>query len=159
MPSTDSRVYCNVSMSNATPYVTELSRDEIFNKMHGFSHSKIRVTQKLIREQFIRSSINTDCREWTQSCVPCQRSKVTRHVTTPLEKYSLLQELFEHLRVDLVSPLQVSHGHRYCLISTDRFTHSPQVIPMEEITAEATANASLGSWIARFEIPLKITTD
>lgn len=77
----DRGIYCDVAGDALRPYVPQPLRRNIFNSLHGLSHPGIRATKKLITKRFIWPSINKDCKNWARQCIPCQRCKITRHVS------------------------------------------------------------------------------
>ncbi len=84
IPSSPNTIVCDFSRGNPRPYVPKSSRRMVFESLHNLSHPGIRALQKLITQRFIWPGINKDIREWTKSCIRCQRAKVNRHTVTPL---------------------------------------------------------------------------
>ena len=96
---------------------------------------------------------------WARCCLPCQRSKVHRHTKAPLSKFEPTSRPFEHVHIDLVGPLPSSQGFTYLLTAADRFTRWLEAVPIKEIDTYTIARAYMQNWVARFGVPLHMTSD
>ena len=146
-------------MGSPRPLVPATMRREVFDVVHGLSHPGTNATVKIMKARFVWHGLAKDVRDWARGCVACQSAKVQRHNRAPMHKFEKPTARFSHVHVDLVGPLPTSKGYSHLLTVVDRFTRWPEAIPLSRIDAASVGHAFALHWVARFGVPVDITSD
>ncbi len=96
---------------------------------------------------------------WAKQCVACQTAKIHKHVHAPLQQFDVPHRRFDHIHVDLVGLLPTSQGFTHLVTVVDRFFRWPEALPLTDTSVPSCAQALIFHWIARFGVPLDITSD
>ena len=108
-----SKLLCDTSMGPPRPVLPSSWTRNVFDKIHGLSHSGVRPTQKAIAQRFVWNGMKRYIRKWCKECPDCQASKIHRHTRSPLTERLPPSDRFCSLHVDLVGPLPESQGMTY----------------------------------------------
>ena len=153
-------VWCDMSTGVVRPLVAPGQRQHVFNSVHQLAHAGTRATSRMLSSRFVWPHMATDIKELCRQCVACQRGKVVRHVKTEEEKIAIPKQRFSHVHVDIVGPWPTTkEGYRYLLTIIDRSTRWFEVAPLQSVTSELVLDAFVTTWVARYGVPAKITTD
>lgn len=152
-------IVCDLSGEILRPFVPLILRKRIFNLLHNPAHPSAKVTYKVIAKSYVWTGMNRDVREWCRNCVACQKSKVSRHTVLLPSHFIALENRFQHVHIDIIGPLPICDGYRYCLTAIDRFSRWPEAFPLKNIEATTICRAFMDGWVSRFGSPRTITTD
>ena len=139
--------------------VPEDFRRKAFDLFHSLSYFGIKGTQKLISRKYTWPGMKADVKQWCLSCVACQQSKIQRHPMSPLQGFVPISQKFQHIHVDIVSPLPSSCDHTYLLTIVDRFSRWFKALPLRDISAKSFADAFVLHFVARYGAPATLTAD
>lgn len=159
IPNVNVTVLCDTSTGRTRPFIPMGYRQTVFEKVHSLSHPGVRASTKLISDRFVWPNMKKNIKQWVQTCIACQKSKIQRHTRSALEKYIAPNNRFEHVNIDIVGPLPPSGNYKYILTMIDRFSRWPEAAPMVDQTAATVAKTFVETWIARFGCPAKISVD
>ena len=150
---------CDVSLEHPRPIVPRTFQRQVFEAIHNLAHPGRKSTVKLVANKFVWHGVKKQVNKWAQECLACQTSKIQSHVRSPVIKIPVPAKKFSHIHVDLVGPLPPSEGFTHLLTIIDRTTRWPEAIPIVQTSTTYCAIALIRHWIARFGVPLDMTSD
>lgn len=163
----DKIILCDISTPYPRPFVPVSIRKNIFSSLHDISHPGNKATIKLIKARYFWPYMDKSIKEWCAECIYCQRSKIHKHVHSPIQNFVLPSERFQSVHLDIVGPLPAvqnrndsySSPYKYLLTMIDRSTRWLEAYPLSNITASNVAHAFVEGWVSRFGVPLHVITD
>lgn len=150
-------VACTPFQGKNRPIVPARLRRSIFEQIHNIAHPGQKNTLYAIRSRYYWPNMTKQIREWQKTCIKCQRSKIHRHVKSPVKAFPP-SEKFEHIHTDIVE-LCESNGFKYACSIIDRWTKWIEIIPIKDMKAETIARAIFDNWICRYGVPYRFTSD
>jgi len=151
---TDVILYYDTSTPQPRPFITTPFRRQVYNTLHGLSHSGANATVKLVSQWFLWPGVGKDCPAWTRACTPCQRSTVNAAREDPSRE-------FQPPAGSFFSCAYRTGRAAACLVwlpvlsGIDRYTHWPEALPLSEITAASVAKAFVSVWLLVSTVPSK----
>lgn len=140
---------CDISTGSPRPVVPRNWKWVMFDTIHSLSHPGTKASQRLVAAKFVWQGLKKDVRDWANTCVKCQRTKIHRHIKAPLRQFEVPEQRFDHVNIDLVGPLPPSKGYIHLLtwVSMGHAGHQngakgrPSVLPRRASLWPTTAGA------------------
>ena len=128
------------------PYVPSNLRKMLFDTFHRLHHPGPDITAKKMASKYYWSGMTQQIKSWASECDVCQRSKAKPTINPPMDNRPVSYPKFQDIQVDVVGPLEESHGFKYLLTVICRSTNWFVAAPMKEANAETCAEAFDMHW-------------
>ena len=103
--------------------------------------------------------MQSDISRWCKECIPCQVSKVTKHMVPELREIPVPARWFTEVKLHIVGPLPLSQGFCYLLTVIDRNMRWLEVTKLDNITTTTVVSGFLRTWVSRYGVPVTMVTD
>ena len=131
---------------------------KIMQHYHTLGHLGIKATQRLIQSRFVFKQMNAKVRDFVRSCTNCQRTKIDRHINSPISSVPMPNQRFERVNVDIAGPFPHSLGNSYVLVCIDPYTRWIEAFSMRDQTTSSVIH-SFNYHVQNFGAPVEIHTD
>ena len=159
VPGASTKLLCDTSGPSPRPIIPRSLVERLLRGVHDLSHAGGNATLKSVRRRYVWAGMASSVKSFCRTCIPCQKSKITRHTKSPLAPLAMPDARFTALHLDIVGPLPQAAGFSYLLTVIDRYSRWLEAIPLISITAQDCALALLRHWVSRFGVPSSIATD
>ena len=121
----------------------------IIDHYHKLHHSGDRATQRTITSRYLFLAMKRKIRDRVRCCESCQKTKIFRHVVSPISSAKMPTSRFSTIHADLCGPYPCCQGFSYLLVCIDRFTRFVSAYPLRDIKTESVIigmNAHIGTF-------------
>ena len=139
--------------------VPTVHRRQVFDAVNNLAHPSGRATLAIVVRSYAWQGLRQDVLRWENQCSACSTCKVALHAKPPVMPIATPTRHFEHVHVDLVCPFPPDREFTHLLTIIDRTTKWPEAIPIADTMADTVVQAFLDCWVARFGVPVTVTSD
>lgn len=138
--------------------IVDIIRDFHVSPLGG--HQGINRTVKRIQNYYHWTGMARDIEEFIQSCITCQKNKISRINKMPMKITSTASKPFEKIFLDTVGPLPITLArNKYILTFQDDLTKFSGAIAIPDQEAETIAEKFVTEIICRYGAPQVILSD
>ena len=150
----------NTSPRTVVPSVVKIRILKIMHDDQLAGHTGQNKTLKKVQERFFWPNMASDVSEFVKSCPKCQ----IRKPDDP-KSHGKLQTFpsdypFDTVCIDILGPLpETSRFNKYVLVAIDRFSRWPELMPIQDMTAQTVADNYFENIICRHGVPRRVLSD
>jgi len=138
--------------------------DEIFFACHDdvtAGHLGVYEMYNKIQDRFYWKGIYSDVEFWCKSCVDCATKKTPKNrPKAALNPLPAVSGPFDRIAVDVLGPFPPTYNsNKYILVFSDYLTRWPEVVAVNSVDAETTANAFVEKIVCRHSAPHVLLSD
>ena len=124
-------------------------------QMH-FAHRGIKETVRQIASHYYWTDMKAEITRFVQTCHNCQSNKPSKMIPPHYGQFSVPDQRFTHIHLDIVGPLPISEGYKYLFTAVDRTTRLFFAWPITEPSAKECSQQLLLHYVSLFGIPLAL---
>lgn len=132
---------------------------EFYNSLLG-GHVGIKRTIKKIKEIYFWGEMKKDIKNYTATCLECQKNKIIRKTRMPMVIKTTSKKPFDKIAIDIVGPLPITtNGYKYILTCQDDLSRYLLGIPLINEDSDSVARALTEHVILKYDCPFLILSD
>ena len=139
----------DVARNQQRIFIPPRYENSIIDHYHNINHLGVRATQRFICDRYLFPAMKRKIGDRVRACTACQRTKVVRHVVSPIASAKMPKSRFTTVHADLCGPYPECQGFSYLLVCIDRFTRFVSVYPLRNLRTES-AIIGINSHVATF---------
>jgi transposase InsO family protein len=113
-----------------------------------------------MRRRFFWPRMAADVTKTVRSCATCAKNRIKERTRTSFLKLFPASAPLEYVAINIHGPLpKTSHGNRFLLVMTDRFSKLTRTVPLRTTTALVCARAFCDHWVYAYGAPRHVLTD